>query len=68
MDERKYRIYECKHFCWTYWRHYGMKMPEGGCKLKNKELGSCRGICEKFEYRGDIDEKRNGIPKPVGGA
>ena len=37
--ERKYRIYECIHFCWTSWQHYGMKMPEGGCKLPYADAG-----------------------------
>lgn len=47
------RLYECKHFCWTSWKHYGQKMWEPGCKLKNKELGSCKGICKNFERRFD---------------
>ena len=48
-----FRLYECKHFCWTSWNHYGQKMWETGCKLKNKELGSCKGICKNFERRTD---------------
>lgn len=47
------RLYECKHFCWTSWKQYEQKMWETGCKLRNRELGSCKGICEKFERRAD---------------
>ena len=47
----KVRLYECKHFCFTNWKQYGRKEWDTGCKLKNKELGSCRGICDKFERR-----------------
>lgn len=26
--------YNCKHHYWQSWNHYGVKMPESGCKLK----------------------------------
>ena len=26
--------YNCKHHYWQSWTHYGIKMPESGCKLK----------------------------------
>lgn len=52
----KVRLYECKHFCFTSWKQYGRKEWDTGCKLKNKELGSCRGICDKFERRDNDGE------------
>ena len=26
--------YTCQHHVWQSWNHYGVKMPESGCKLK----------------------------------
>ena len=45
------RPYECKYFKWSFWNHYGSKMWEFGCKLNGGTLGSCNGICKKFEKR-----------------
>lgn len=50
-EESRLRPYMCKHFKWASWTHYGMKMPEFSCEFQNYELGSCQGICEKFEKR-----------------
>ncbi len=47
----KLRPYMCKHFKWTSWNHYGVKMPEMACKLKDGFMGSCGGVCNKFERR-----------------
>lgn len=47
----KLRPYMCIHFKWTSWNHYGVKMPEFACKLKGGEMGSCGGICSKFERK-----------------
>ena len=41
MDKLKLRPYECIHFKWTSWNHYGVKMPEFACKLKGGTMGSC---------------------------
>lgn len=48
-EKKKYRPYECKHFKWTSWNHYGVKMPEGACLLRGGDLGSCKCFCDKFE-------------------
>lgn len=45
--------YECAHFKWTSWRHYGMEMPEYACKLKGGVMGSCEGVCKDFERRSE---------------
>ena len=45
------RPYMCKYFKWTSWRHYGNKMPEYACELKGGVMGSCGGICKKFERK-----------------
>lgn len=47
------KVYDCKHFCWTSWKHYEQKMWELGCKLKGGKLGSCKGICKQFERKED---------------
>lgn len=31
--------YLCKHHYWTSWRHYGCKMWDSGCRLKEKGIG-----------------------------
>lgn len=51
MSETK--VYMCKHFKWTSWRHYEQRMPEYACKLKGGLLGSCKGVCKKFERKED---------------
>lgn len=43
------RPYMCKHFKWTSWKHYDVKMPELACAFKNYEMGSCKGVCNKFQ-------------------
>lgn len=47
------KAYNCKHFKWTSWNHYGVKMPEYACKLKGGTMGSCQGKCEKYERKKD---------------
>ena len=39
----------CKHFKWASWTHYGSKIWEFACKLKGGGIGTCKGVCEKFE-------------------
>ena len=44
--------YNCKHHYWQSWTHYGIKMPESGCKLKGG-LFDCgyhnAELCPNFE-------------------
>ncbi len=54
-DQRK--VYDCKHFQWTSWRHYGCEMPEYACKLKGGTMGSCNGICSMYEPKGEDNGK-----------
>lgn len=56
------RPYMCKHFRWTSWRHYGVKMPELACLLKGGTMGSCQGICKQFDLKEEYknDSERNG--------
>lgn len=46
--------YTCKHFKWECWWHYGMAMPEGGCKLTD-DIFACKvwdaADCEKYESK-----------------
>ena len=49
INGKKYRPYECKHFKWTSWKHYGVKMPEIACELRGGTLGSGKCFCDKFE-------------------
>ena len=51
FPKSRIRSYKCKHFKWTSWNHYGCKMWEFGCLLKGGLLGSCNGVCEKFERK-----------------
>ena len=59
MGESKIKPYMCKHFKWASWTHYGSKMYEYACKLKGGGIGTCKGICEKFERKVEKCEKQS---------
>ena len=46
--------YKCKHHQWQSWTHYGVNMPENGCKLTGG-LFDCRYYnaekCPNFELK-----------------
>ena len=42
------KVYNCQHFKWASWKHYGCKMWEYACKLKGGFVGTCSGICQNY--------------------